>query len=89
MKVPYTSPSSTVTQKEMQTTRFREEIKFLYKKKDKLNEILYKTHLQEASEWGKVWDLIRDSVHDTVDRESEKKYRLLDNKITRLKEKKC
>ena len=73
----------------MQTTRFREEIKFLYKKKDKLNEILYKTHLQEASEWGKVWDLIRDSVHDTVDRESEKKYRLLDNKITRLKEKKC
>jgi len=34
----------------------------------------------------KFWDLIRDSIHNTVHRESDKKYRLLGNKITRLKE---
>ena len=35
--------------------------------------MLYKTHLQAASEWGKTWDLIRDSTHNAVNRESEKK----------------
>ena len=54
IKFPYTSPASTITQKKMQTTHIREEIKFLYKKKDKLNEILYQTHLQAASEWEKT-----------------------------------
>ena len=73
----------------MQTTRIGEEIKFLYKKKDKLNEILYKTHLQAASEWGKIWDLIRNNRHNNVNRESEKNFRLLDNKITRIKETKA
>jgi len=70
----------------MQTTRVREEIKFVYKKKDKLNENLYKTHLQAALEWGKIWDSIRNSIHNTVNSESERKYRLLENKIARLNE---
>ena len=48
--------------------------------------MLYKTHLQAASEWGQTWDLIRDNIHKTVNRESEKKYGLLVNKIVRLKE---
>ena len=56
----------------MQTTRIGEEIKSLYKKTDTLNEILHKTHLQTASEWEKNWELIRDSIHNTVNRESEK-----------------
>jgi hypothetical protein len=38
----------------------------LYIKKDKLNEILYKTHLQATLEWGKIWDLTRNSIHNTV-----------------------
>jgi len=70
----------------MQTTHIREEIKFLYKKKDKLNENLYKTHIQAALVWGKTWDLIHNSIHNMVNRELERKYRLLENKITRLKE---
>jgi len=36
-------------------------------------------------EWGKCWDPIRDSVHNTINLESESKYRLLENKIVRLK----
>ena len=80
IKVRYTSPASTTTQKKMQTTRIREEVKFLYKKKDKLKEMLYKTHLQAASEWGKTWDLVRDSIHNTVNLESEKN---TDSQITK------
>jgi len=41
----------------LQTTRIREEKEFRYKKKDELNEILYKTHLQAASEWEKILGL--------------------------------
>jgi len=86
IKVPYTSPASITTQKKTQTTRITEEIKLLYKKKDKLNEILHKTHLQAAWEWGKSWDPIHTSIHNTINRKSERKYRLLENKITRIKE---
>jgi len=35
IKVSYTSPTSTIMQKKMRTTHIREEIKFLYKKKEK------------------------------------------------------
>jgi len=37
IKVPYTSPAPMTTQKKMQISRIREEIRFLCKKKDKLN----------------------------------------------------
>jgi len=40
IKIPYTSPVSVVTRKKTQTTRLKEKIKFLYKKKDTLNEFL-------------------------------------------------
>jgi hypothetical protein len=36
-------------------------------------------------EWGKSWDPIRDSKHNTINLESERKYRLLENKIDRVK----
>jgi len=58
----------------MQTTRIRDEIKFLYKKREKLNGTLYKTHVQAALEW----DQIRSSIHNSINQESERKYRLLD-----------
>jgi len=42
--------------KRKQISRLKEEIKFLYKKKGKLNESVYGTRLQVAREWGKTWD---------------------------------
>ena len=57
IKIPYTSPASLITQRKTQLLRVSEEIKFLYMKKDKLNEILYKAHLQAALEWGNCWHL--------------------------------
>jgi len=50
IKIPYTSPTSKVTQKKTKISHINEEIKFLYKKKDKLNESQYRTYLQAARE---------------------------------------
>jgi hypothetical protein len=39
---------------------------------------------QAALEWGNCWNLIQESILDTVNQVFEKKYQLLDNKISRL-----
>ena len=43
------------TQKKVHTMRIKDEIRLLYKKKQKLNNDLYKTHLKAAQEWGNSW----------------------------------
>jgi len=53
IKAPCTSPVTKVTQKKTQTSRIREEINYLYKNKDRLNESPYKNQLQAAPERGK------------------------------------
>ena len=84
IKIPNTSPASKTTQKKTQITRMKDEIKYLYMKKDHLNDALLKAHLQAASEWGSSWELIRESIHNTVNSLFEKKYKNLDEKISRL-----
>jgi hypothetical protein len=39
----------------------KDEIKFLHKKKDKLNYDLYNIPLKAAKEWGGTWDIIHHS----------------------------
>jgi len=58
IKIPFTSPASVTTQRKSQILRVKDEIKFLYSKKDKLNLLLYKAHLNAALEWGNLWHLI-------------------------------
>jgi len=62
----------------------KEEIKYLYKKKDFLNISLYTAHLKAASEWGNDWELIRNSIHETLNLQFEKKYKNLDKKLSHL-----
>jgi hypothetical protein len=78
IKVPHTSAASTVTQIKAQSIRVKEEIKLLYKKKDKLNTDLYNSHLQAAKEWGSIWHLVYQTIIDTTNQEIEKKYKILD-----------
>jgi len=54
-KIPTTSPAATKAQNKAQTIRFIEEIRFLYKKKDKINKDLYQANLKAAQEWGILW----------------------------------
>ena len=74
IKVPYTSPAYITTQKKMQITRSKDEIKHLYRKKDILNKSLYKMHLQAANEWGNNWHIIRDSIHNAFNQTFQKPF---------------
>jgi hypothetical protein len=40
-----------ITQRKAQILRVKDEIKFLYQKKERLNRELYKIHLKAAAEW--------------------------------------
>ena len=64
IKIAHTSsPVTKITQKNVQTIRLKDEIKFLYIRKGKLNNRLYRINLKAAQEWGNVWYTILDSIH--------------------------
>jgi hypothetical protein len=64
--------------------RIKDEIRFLYKKKQQLNNMLYNIHLKAAQEWGSTWQIILESVTESTNREVESKYRTIDKKIKKL-----
>ena len=84
IKIPYTSPASAVTQRKMQVSRVKEEIKYLYMKKDRLNESLYKAHLQAALEWGKSWYLNQDNITNSMNLKLADVYETLNKKLSQL-----
>ena len=59
-------------------------MKFLCKKKQKLNNDLYKIPLRAAQEWGNSWYTILDSVIDSTNLELERKYKTIDAKLKKL-----
>jgi hypothetical protein len=85
IKVPNTSPASRNTTKKIQIMRIKDEIKFLYKKKEKLDLELYRCHIQAANKWEHIWHTIYNSITDSVNKEVEKKYMITDRKINKLK----
>jgi len=66
IKIPVTSPASRVTQNKILTIRLKDEIKFLSRKKGKLNKELCYVHLKAAHELGNSWNIIVDSVHESI-----------------------
>jgi hypothetical protein len=71
IRIANTSPASQTTAKKAQLIRIKDEIKFLYKKKEKLK-------------WGSTWCIIQNSRQDALSREMEKKYKSMDDKINKL-----
>ena len=51
--------------------RIRDDIRFLNKKKQHLNNTLYKIHLKADQEWGNAWYIILDSIIDCTNNEME------------------
>jgi hypothetical protein len=84
IKVPATSTAAHKTQSKAQITRIKEEIKFLYKKKDKINKDLYKAHLKVAQEWGNLWHPILQMVQESVNNVMNKKHKNLHQKLNKL-----
>ena len=83
IKLPNTSPAAHTTQKKIRTVRIKDEIKLLYKKKQKLNNELYKIHLKAAQEWGNSWYTILDSVIESTNLKLERKYKTIDAKLNK------
>jgi phage pi2 protein 07 len=75
IKVPVTSPAARITKNKIHTIRLKDEIKYLYRKKEKLNKELYYAHQKAAQEWGNSWNFILDSVYESINNEMEKKYK--------------
>jgi hypothetical protein len=64
--------------------RIKNELRFLCKKKQKLNSGLYKIHLKAAQEWGNSWYTVLDSIIDSTNLELERKYKTTDNKLSKM-----
>jgi len=84
IKVPHYSPATLVTQKKIHFIQIKDEIKFLYKKKQKLNNDLYKIHLKAAQEWCSVWHTILESIINVTNQELEKKCRSIGMNLKNL-----
>jgi len=68
----------------MNTIRLKDEIKLLYRKKEKLNKESHYAHLKAAYEWGNSWNIIPVSVHESIINEMEKKYKTINQKLEKL-----
>jgi hypothetical protein len=83
IKVPNTSPAHKHTQQKIPTIRTKDEIKFLYSKKQQLNLQTYYLHLTLANTWDRQWPYIRNTIEDKLGKEAKMKYITLDQKLNR------
>jgi hypothetical protein len=86
LMVPNTSPAAHETRKKIHHNRIKDEIKFLYKKKQNLNIELYNAHLKAAHDWGHMWQTIMVSILEKVNHEANNKYKNIHRKLTQLTE---
>jgi hypothetical protein len=68
--------------------RINQELKYLYVKKQKLNEQLYHLHLICANNWQRNWPYIQANIDEKLQHYNERQYNNLNNKLDVLKNKK-
>jgi hypothetical protein len=66
-------------------TKNKNEIKFLYKKKQYLNKELYNLHIQNANEWGNIWNIITNDITNTINNTMKHKYIKITKKLHKLR----
>jgi hypothetical protein len=84
IKVPNTSPAAKATRRKAETLRIKEEIKFLYAKKQHLNLQLLHTHLLSANQWQNSWPYIQHTIEEKLEKIFKQKYQSLNAKIEKL-----
>ena len=84
IKIPNTSPAHKHTQQKIPIIRIKDEIKYLYSKKQELNQQIYQLHLTLAHTWHNTWHYIYNIVAEKLGRETKAKYRALDKKLDHL-----
>jgi len=66
IKIPNTSPAARFTQRKTRNLRMKDEIKYLYIKKQQLNRQLYHLHLSLANTWGNTWQYIQHTIEEKL-----------------------
>jgi hypothetical protein len=84
IKFPRSSPTSISTQQKTQVMRIKDEIRFLYRKKQQLNLELYRAHLKASTEWGSMWDTISKHIHTSTNKYISHKYHNIDIQLDSL-----
>jgi hypothetical protein len=84
IKIPNTSPASKFTQYKASITRVKDEIKYLYIKKQQLNKQLLHLHLNLANSWNKSWPYIQNTIEEKLKMIIKLKYKYLDTKFKKL-----
>jgi len=68
--------------------RINQEIKFLYTKRLKLNELVFKIRLKCADNWQSIWPIIVQSIDYKITKEMETHYNNLNRKLDKLQREK-
>jgi hypothetical protein len=84
LKLKGSNSAVKLTQKQLTKLRINNELKFLYIKKQQINNQLYKTHLRNAHYWQTNWPLIENDINHSLNEEYKKHYTKLNNNINKL-----
>ena len=84
IKIPNTSPARKHTQQKIPVIRIKDEIRYLYSKKQELNQQIFHLHLALAHAWGNTWQYIYEGIDEKLGRDTKAKYRILDRKLDHL-----
>ena len=68
IKIPITFSAAVHTQYKITKMRLRDEIKLKSIKKNTINKELYNIHLQLGKEWDKCWDVLQNSISETLNK---------------------
>jgi hypothetical protein len=84
IKTKADSEAAKRTQTQVQTLRIKNEIKFIYRKKQQLNTHLYQTHINNSNIWQQTWDNIERSIEQKLQHEMDKIHKKQQQKINKL-----
>jgi hypothetical protein len=66
------------------TLRIKDELKYLYMKKQQLNHQIYHLHVSQANSWGNTWPYIQQTIEVKLKNEAQQKYKNIDKKLDTL-----
>ena len=84
IKIPHTSPAAKFTQGKVHNLRIKDELKYLYMKKQQLNKQIYHQHILLANTWGNTWPYIQNTIEDKLMKAVQQKHKNLDYKLKKL-----
>jgi hypothetical protein len=76
-----------LTQKQFVKLRVNNELKYLYIKKQQINNKLYDTHLENAQYWQSNWQILEYKINNMLNEETKKHYTRLKKKINTYNDK--